>query len=178
MVKVEGWVGWGTFCHCWRGGIVVGVGMGMPTPENTDPEQLRDIARETMKEAKFPMLASIDGEQPRVRPVSPVRTVGFEVWVASLRRYGKTEEIAANPRVELVYLSPRHDQVRISGVAQVVSEPGVIGEIFEENPLLRGYLGSADNPELVLYRIEPLRVRFMREWALEYLEVELGQPGR
>jgi general stress protein 26 len=151
--------------------------MGRPTPEGTDLGQLREIALQTMREAKFPMLASLDGRQPRVRPVSPVRTEGFEVWVASLRRYGKTEEIAANPLVELAYLSPRHDQVRISGVAQVVEDGAVIQEIFEENPLLRGYLGSADNPELVLYRIEPRRVRFMREWALEYHEVELGLPG-
>jgi len=42
------------------------------------------------------------------------------------------------------------------------------------NPLLRRYLGTPDNPELIIYRIEPSRVRFMREWALEYVEVPPG----
>ena len=47
--------------------------------------------------------------------------------------------------------------------------------IWEKNPLLRQYLGTPDNPELVLYRLVPARVRFMREWALEYHEVPLAE---
>jgi len=46
-------------------------------------------------------------------------------------------------------------------------------EIWDANPLLRAYLKSVDNPEFILYRIEPRRVRYMREWALEYHEVPL-----
>ena len=43
--------------------------------------------------------------------------------------------------------------------------------IWQSNPLLRRYLGTPDNPELIIYRIRPERVRFMREWALTYHEV-------
>ena len=53
------------------------------------------LAVATMRGAKFPCLASIDGDQPRLRPVSPVRTDGFTVYVANLRPYHKTQEIAA-----------------------------------------------------------------------------------
>ena len=49
-------------------------------------------------------------------------TDGFTVYVANLRSYHKTEEIAANPRVELCYLDDHHDQVRITGVAEVVTD--------------------------------------------------------
>ena len=45
--------------------------------------------------------------------------------------------------------------------------------IWHENPLLRQYLGSVDNPELIVYKMVPNRVRFMREWALEYHEVAI-----
>ena len=38
----------------------------------------------------------------------------------------------------------------------------------------RLYLGVIDNPEFVLYAVYPERVRFMREWALEYQEVPLA----
>ena len=47
--------------------------------------------------------------------------------------------------------------------------------IWDSNPLLRQYLGSIDNPELIMYRISPTRVRYMQEWALEYYEIPLGQ---
>src|SRR3954447_25704067 len=127
-----------------------------------------------MKQARFPCLATIDGEQPRVRPVSPVRTDGFTVYVANLRGYHKTAEIAANPRVELVYLDEHHDQVRITGVAEVVTDRALLQEIWDDNPLLRQYLGHVDNPDLIVYRVRPTRVRFMREWALSYDEVPFG----
>ncbi|MHC4470978.1 MAG: pyridoxamine 5'-phosphate oxidase family protein [Planctomycetota bacterium] len=147
--------------------------MTQPTPAQIDPADLPRIARETMKEAKFPFLATLDGDQPRLRPVSPARTDGFTVYVASLRRYGKTGEIAANPGVELGYLAESHDQVRITGVAEVLEDPELLQEIWDGNSLLQKYLGTIDNPELIVYRIRPTRVRFMREWALDYHEVPL-----
>ena len=151
--------------------------MTRPTPEPIDPQHLVDLAAEVMRAARFPFLATIDGEQPRVRPVSPVRTDGFTVYIANLRAYHKTVEIEANPRVELCYLDNGHDQVRITGIAEVVTDPALLREIWDENPLLRGYLGTIDNPELIVYRVNPQRVRFMREWALEYHEVPTGPPG-
>jgi general stress protein 26 len=151
--------------------------MTRPTPEPIDPQHVVDLAAEVMRAARFPFLATIDGPQPRVRPVSPVRTDGFTVYIANLRAYHKTVEIEANPRVELCYLDGRHDQVRITGIAEVVTDSALLRAIWDENPLLRGYLGTIDNPELIVYRVTPERVRFMREWALEYHEVPTGPPG-
>ncbi len=147
--------------------------MTRPAPEPVDTGRLVALAQGVMKAARFPFLASIDGDQPRLRPVSPVRTDGFTVYVANLRSYHKTAEIAANSRVELGYLDEHHDQVRITGVAEVVTDRALLQAIWDENPLLRQYLGSIDNPEFLLYRITPTRVRYMKEWALDYHEVPL-----
>ena len=147
--------------------------MTKPTPQPLDPAQVRRKALAVVGADRFPHLATVDGDQPRLRPVSPVRTDGFTVYVANLRGYHKTAEIAANPKVELCYLDDHHDQVRITGVAEVVTDAGLLREIWDANPLLRQYLGSLDNPELIVYRVRPERVRFMREWALEYSNVPL-----
>jgi len=145
--------------------------MAKPKSKPVDPAELTSLALAAMAGAKFPMLATIDGDQARLRPVSPVRTEGFTVYVANLRAYGRTHEIAANSKVELCYLDEHHDQVRITGSAEIVTARDTLESIWESNPLLRSYLGSIDNPELIIYRIIPNRVRFMREWALEYFEV-------
>ena len=144
-----------------------------PTPRPVDPSELPRLARAVIAADRFPFLATVDQDRPRLRPVSPVRTDGFTVYVANLRSYHKTGELEANPRVELAYLSPDHDQVRISGRAEVVTDRALLGEIWAANPLLRHYLGTPDNPELIVYRIVPERVRFMREWSLAYHEVPL-----
>lgn len=147
--------------------------MNQPAPEPIDPAQLRELAAAVIQKDRFPYLASIDGDQPRVRPVSPVRTDGFMVYVANLRSYHKTAEIEANPNVELCYLDEGHDQVRITGVAGIVENRALIQEIWDANPLMKQYLGSIDNPQLIVYCIRPNRVRFMREWALEYHDVPI-----
>ena len=145
--------------------------MAKPEPNPIDPAQLPTLAQSVMQEAKFPMLASIDGDQPRLRPVSPVKTDGFTVYVANLKAYHKTLEIAANPKVELCYMDSKHDQVRITGRAEVLEDEPEIQAIWESNPLLRQYLGTPENPMLIIYKIIPHQVRFMREWALEYHDI-------
>ena len=147
--------------------------MPKPEPESLPPEKVRDEALRVIAEDRFPYLATIEDDQPRLRPVSPVRTVGFTVFVANLKAYGKTVEIEANPKVELCYLDKGHDQVRITAVAKVLDCRETLESIWSENPLLRQYLGSVDNPDLIVYEMVPSRVRFMREWALEYNEVEI-----
>ena len=143
-----------------------------PTPAPL-PEDVRELALATIRQAKFPMLASMDGDQPRVRPVSPVKTTDFVAYVASFRSSHKTGELEDNAKVELCYMSDKHDQVRITGIAERVVERDVIEGIWDTNPLLRSYLVAIDNPEFVLYRIVPINVRFMREWALDYHDVDL-----
>src|SRR4051812_11756973 len=147
--------------------------MTKPEPKSIDPARLRELALGVLAADRFPHLATIDGDQPRLRPVSPVRSDGFTVYVANLRLYHKTGEIAANPKVELCYLDEKHNQVRITGVAVILIERPLLEEIWQSNPLLRNYLGSLENPELVVYRIRPTRVRYMQEWALEYYEVPI-----
>lgn len=145
--------------------------MTKPLPEPLAPEKARELALGVVAKDRFPYLATIDGDQPRVRPVSPVKTEGFIVHVANLKQYHKTGEIAANPRVELCYLDDHHDQVRITGVAELEKDRAVLKEIWDANPLLRQYLGNIDNPDLIVYKIVPARVRYMKEWALNYHEV-------
>lgn len=139
-----------------------------------DTSKLVELAQSTMARSPFPMLASVDHMRPRLRPVSPVGVDGFTVFVASLRSSHKTREIAENPAVELCYLDDGHDQVRIEGTAELIRDDTIRRDIWNRNPLLRSFLVSIDNPEFMLYRIRPERVRFMREWALSYHEVPLA----
>ncbi|MCP4192020.1 MAG: pyridoxamine 5'-phosphate oxidase family protein [Planctomycetaceae bacterium] len=147
--------------------------MTQPDVPSLTNEQALELARMVVQSDRFPHLATCDGNQPRLRPVSPVRTDDFVVYIANLRSYQKTQEIAVNPKVELCYLSDNHDQLRISGIAEIVDDKSLLKTIWAENPLLRQYLGSADNPELIVYRIQPNRIRFMQEWAISYYEIPI-----
>jgi len=147
--------------------------MAKPEPKPIDPAQLPELAAAVIAADRFPCLASIDGDRPSLRPVSPVRTDGFTIYVANLRQYHKTREIELNPNVELCYMDEEHNQVRLSGIAEILENRDLLQEIWEANPLMRHYLGSIDNPALIVYRIKATQVRYMQEWALEYFDVPL-----
>lgn len=147
----------------------------MPAPPlpTIPPAELVELARSVIRNARFPQWATVDGDQPRLRPVSPVKVDGFTIHIANLRNYHKTVELAANPRCELCYVDDHHNQVRLTGVAEIESDRAVLQDIWDRNPLLRSYLGTLENPALIVYRVVPNRVRYMKEWALEYYEVPL-----
>ena len=145
--------------------------MTKPEPKPINAAELLSLALAVVQNDRFPVMATIDGDMPRARPVSPVRTDRFTVYIANLRVYHKTVELAANPNVELCYMDAGHNQVRISGKALIITDRALLTEIWDANPLLRQYLGSIDNPQLIVYRVDPQRVRYMQEWALEYHEI-------
>src|SRR5205814_9562445 len=115
--------------------------MSKPTPKPIDPAELRGLALAVIAADRFPQLATIDGNQPRVRPVSPVKTDGFTIYVANLRLYHKTAEIAANPKVELCYMDAGHNQVRLTGIAEIITDRPLLQDIWDANPLMRQFLG-------------------------------------
>src|SRR5262245_83430 len=107
--------------------------MSKPTPKPIAADQLVSLALAVIASDRFPQLATINGDQPCLRPVSPVRTDRFVVYVANLRSYQKTGQIAANPKVELCYLDDHHNQVRLTGLAEVVSDRTLLQEIWNAN---------------------------------------------
>ena len=152
--------------------------MTRPEPKPIDPDEVRSLALAVIAADHFPMLATIDGDRPRVRPVSPVKSDGFTIYVANLRLYHKTGEIAANPNVELCYMDDGHNQVRLTGLAEIVNERPLLEEIWNAKPLMRQFLGTLDNPQLIVYRIRPSQVRYMQEWALSYLDCKLSDEEK
>jgi len=146
-----------------------------PRPKPVDPAHVPELARAVVSGDRAPTLATVDASgQPRTRPVSLLKIDGFTVYVGNLKRYGKTAELAANPKVEMCFMSEGHNQVRLTGRAEVVVDPVIIDEIFRSSALLRQFLKTPDNPEFILYKIVPTQVRYMQEWALEYFDVPLA----
>lgn len=89
------------------------------------------------------MLATLDGNQPRVRPVTATWHDGFTVYFASLKRFHKTGEMTAAPQVELCYLDKDDDQVRITGIAEPVTDSATQEEAFHRDALLRRQSGQS-----------------------------------
>ena len=148
--------------------------MTTPNSQLLQPAELVARALAVLKADRICFLATTDGDQPRLRPVSPVKTDGFVVYVANLSSSNKTREIAGNHKVELCYLDERDVQVRITGVAEVVGDAAILEEVLGERTLLRAYLETIDRSGFLLYRVRPTLVRYMQGWEVDYQVVPLG----
>ena len=145
--------------------------MAKPEPELIDPTELPALVQAVMRMQNFPC------SEYRWRSASTatglLKTDGFTVCVANLKAYHKTQEIAANPKVELCYMDSRHDQVRIISRAEVLDDAtrfNPSGTQPAPSPIPR----HPGQPHADHDKIIPEQVRFMREWALEYHEVDLS----
>ncbi len=128
-----------------------------------DPAQVMERALAVIQNAPYSFLATTEGEQPRLRPISPVGRDRFTIFLANLHGSNKTREIESNPHVELCFLDAQHDQVRITGVAEVVTDEAILQEAAGAKTLLHAYLETVDSTRFLLYCIRPTRVRFMQE---------------
>ena len=85
----------------------------------------------------------------------------FECSVSSLR-YQLTIPKATRAERRKVKDGGEKEMKKIRESAQ--RELDRLEEIWNTNPLLRQYLGTIGNPDLIVYRIEPSRVRYKQEF--------------
>jgi pyridoxamine 5'-phosphate oxidase len=100
-------------------------------------------------------LATLDGDQPRVRPVRMwyADRTGFYFESKSVKAL--CQQLEKNPRVEICYLSPDTSRVmRVSGRAEFIHDMAVRERVYEERPNIRkqGVKGPED-PLLTVFAV-------------------------
>ncbi|MBI5415643.1 MAG: pyridoxamine 5'-phosphate oxidase family protein [Candidatus Omnitrophica bacterium] len=114
-------------------------------------EEVIDLIRD----AGFGYLATLEGDQPRVRPMMPylVEDTG-EILVALLGRSRSIEQIRKNPRVELCFVDRKMWYCRIAGQARITTDIEKKTILWENIPMLKQYFGGPQDPDFVLAEIK------------------------
>jgi general stress protein 26 len=127
-----------------------------------NPAELWQKAREVSAKATWAYLATVDGEQPRVRVVHPA-VEGERVWIATSTSSPKARHIRKNPRVELFYqIGPDMVHLTITGRARFVEDIGEKkrvwnGKVFDYE-LGQFWPEGPESKEFALLLIDPQRV--------------------
>ena len=91
----------------------------------SDERKLVSLMKENSPHA---YLATSDGDQPRVRPVSPIVEDNMSVWVTTYSTSRKVKQIRQNPRICLAFVEqPDGDKAAI-----VVGEAHIMPDIEEK----------------------------------------------
>ena len=120
-------------------------------------EEVIDLIRD----AGYGVLATCEGNQPRVRPMMPYYVENGQLLVALLSRSRTIPQINKNPMVEVCYVDRKMWYCRIAGKAKVSSNPEKKMILWDNIPMLRQYFGSIEDPNFIMLEVDIQSVEAM-----------------
>lgn len=109
-------------------------------------------------------LATVEGSEPRVRPVTLVESLG-SLYVLTSTRCRKVREIRENSNVEIVRMvehGGNRGYVRIAADASIVENQTVRESVAAVTSYFETFWKGANDPEFTLIQIKPRRVVYLR----------------
>jgi uncharacterized pyridoxamine 5'-phosphate oxidase family protein len=102
-------------------------------------------------------LATVDGEQPRVRPFQFQFAQDGRLWFVTARDKEVYAQMQNNPWVEFSNFAPDMTTLRVQGRAVLEDSLDIKRRVLELRPMIKGIYGSAENPLLVSFYVQPSR---------------------
>lgn len=117
-----------------------------------------------LKKDQCVYLATAEGDQPRVRPVT-LLDIERKFWIATGRRSAKSRQMLRNPNVE--FCLPLTETcgtgyLRIAGVATPEADAETRKRIGDQIPFLKKFWAGPDDPNFILFRITRVEVEYLR----------------
>ncbi len=111
-------------------------------------------------ENKTFFIATIDGDQPRVRPFGLVVEHEGKLWFGTANTKAVYRQLQANPRVEISATSPAADWIRLSGQAVFEQNLDVKRKAFENMPVLSNIYQGPEDPTFEMFYLDAAEVSF------------------
>ena len=130
---------------------------------NTLPE-IQEEAWKRLKPMQCVYLATGEGHQPRVRPVT-LLNIDQKFWIATGTRSAKARHMRRNPNVEFCLpldAECGNGYLRIAGLAASVTDAATREAIGSQVPFLREYWTGRDDPQFALFRITRVEIEYLR----------------
>ena len=99
-------------------------------------------------------LATVHGNEPRVRPISLIYHKE-ELWGATRSNWGKVEQIKTNPSFEFSLVYKKKDMIgslRARGKIEVIEDRDIKDNLSKAIPFFKGYWISVDDPYYTLLK--------------------------
>jgi pyridoxamine 5'-phosphate oxidase len=126
-------------------------------------------------------LATMDGDQPRVRTVLLVKADETGFYFDLLNTKNVVKQVQANPKVEVCFYNNASDlmaarQMRMTGVMELVKDETLIQKVAADRSFLDGLAGRPTAPLTMVYKLSQGKAFFwtmpdiLKEASLERVE--------
>ena len=103
-------------------------------------------------------LATIDEDQPRVRPFGAVMKYEDKLYFGTNNTKPVSKQLLANPKVEISTTSPKGEWIRLTGNAVIDSRREAKAAMLEAVPTLKNMYSSDDDIFEVFYLTDAVAV--------------------
>lgn len=114
----------------------------------------KDDVVDLIRDTGFGLLATLEGNQPRVRPMMPFLTDEGQLLVALLGRSRTIQQIEKNPAVEICFVDRKMWYARLTGKGRITKNPDNKQLLWDTIPMLKQYFGGVEDPNFVLLEID------------------------
>jgi uncharacterized pyridoxamine 5'-phosphate oxidase family protein len=124
-----------------------------------------------IREVGWGFLATSDGKKVGVRPMGSCVWIGNELWAATRIGTAKVLQLREVPYAEYCFSDSEGKHVRIAGPCAISTNNSDKLKLYEAVPVLKKYYKDPTNPEYVVIRMKPERIRLMAQTGKGYEDI-------
>ncbi len=132
-----------------------------------------DDVKQMIKDAGLGYLATVEGNEPRVRPLMPAMFNDGTILAATAKGSPKLAQLEKNNHYEMCFIDKKLSQVRIRGKVSFSDDIKKKEWLANAVPMLRSYFPTADDPNYVLMVLKPEKVFLIHVGEADYTQIQL-----
>lgn len=108
-------------------------------------------------------LATVDGDQPRVRPVTLINFDG-KFWITTDTWSEKVKQIRKNPKVEFSFVFKKGNRdccTRVTGLAKIIKDKQIKTRLATHCDFFSKHWKSVNDPNYTLLQISPSEATYV-----------------
>jgi len=120
-------------------------------------------------------LATMEGGQPRVRPVTLVY-LQDKLFITTGSNDAKVKQIKENPKTEFCLLLEKDERkgtIRVECEARIVEDKGVKADVYNNISFAKEFWGSPEDPNFTLIGLQPIAFEYMKPGTVEAVKIRL-----
>lgn len=126
--------------------------------------KLKEEVWSHFKDLQFVYLATAEGDQPRVRPVT-LLYIDKKFWITTGTNSAKVKQIKANPKMEFCLLfeeQKKQGYIRAAGMAKIIQDKKIKEKIAKNCDFFSSYFKSPDDPNYTLIEMQLADIEYLR----------------
>ena len=126
-------------------------------------------------EQQYVFLATAEGNQPRVRPVTLIK-LQSKLLVATGSKDAKVLQMKSNPEIEFCFLIKKGEKkgtIRAECTAKIVEDLNIKTTVFNEVSFMKEFFETPSDPNYTLVELNPIKFEYMKPDSIQAVKVTL-----